>query len=64
MLTSATLFVGGEAGTEIVAPEDMLRAIMREEGGGSYTLNIYPRRADTSDIAYGFRRLELMAGRT
>jgi hypothetical protein len=65
VLTSPTLFVGGEAGTEIVAPEDMLRAIVREEGGrGSYTLNIYPRRADASDIAYGFRRLELMAGLT
>jgi hypothetical protein len=64
VLTSATLFVGGEAGTEIVAPESMLRAIVREEsaGGGHYELNIYPRTADSSDIAYGFRRLELLAG--
>ena len=62
ILTSPTLFVGGEAGTEIVAPESMLRAIMREEGGGHYELNIYPRTADSADIAYGFRRLELLAG--
>ncbi|HKY66047.1 MAG TPA: hypothetical protein VJM49_06740 [Acidimicrobiales bacterium] len=65
VLTSPTLFLGGEAGTEIVAPEAMLRAIMREEGGGdNYTLQIYPRTADASDIAYGFRRLELLAGVT
>jgi len=63
VLTSPTLFLGGEAGTEIVAPEPMLCEIMREEGAGSsYTLNIYPRTADASDIAYGFRRLELLAG--
>jgi hypothetical protein len=62
VLTRPTLFVGGEAGTEIVSPEDLLRQIMREEGGGRYTLNIYPRTADASDIAYGFRRLELLAG--
>ena len=61
VLTSPTLFIGGEAGTEIVSPESLLRQIMREERGG-YTLNIYPRTADASDIAYGFRRLELMAG--
>jgi hypothetical protein len=64
VLTSPTLFIGGEAGTEIVAPEDMLRAIVAEEGGGHYVLNIYPRTADAGDIAYGFRRLELMAGVT
>jgi hypothetical protein len=62
VLTSPTLFVGGEAGTEIVSPEAMLRQIVAEEGGGHYTLNIYPRTADPADIAYGFRRLELMAG--
>ena len=66
VLTSPTLFLGGEAGTEIVAPETLLRAIMREEGAGGahYELNIYPRTADASDIAYGFRRLELLAGVT
>ena len=63
VLTSPTLFIGGEAGTEIVSPETLLRSIIREEGGRGYTLNIYPRTADASDIAYGFRRLELMAGR-
>ena len=62
VLTAPTLFIGGEAGTEIVAPEDMLRAIVGEEAGGSYTLNLYPRTADAADVAYGFRRLELMAG--
>lgn len=62
VLTAPTLFVGGEAGTEIVAPESLLRAIVAEEGGGHYTLNIYPRTADAADVAYGFRRLELMAG--
>jgi phage-related protein len=62
VLTSATLFVGGEAGTEIVSPEALMRQIVAEEGGGHYTLNIYPRTADAADIAYGFRRLELMAG--
>jgi len=63
VLTSPTLFVGGEAGTEIVAPEDLLRQIVADEGrAGHYELNIYPRTADAADIAYGFRRLELMAG--
>lgn len=63
VLTAPTLFVGGEAGTEIVAPEELLRTIISEEGrGGTFTLNMYPRVADSSDIAYGFRRLELMAG--
>lgn len=65
VLTSPTLFLGGEAGTEIVAPEDMLRQIIRDEGGGgNYTLNMYPRTADSADVAYAFRRLELMAGVT
>jgi hypothetical protein len=62
VLTSATLFVGGETGTEIVTPEALMRQIIRDEGGGRYTLNLYPRTADAADIAYGFRRLELMAG--
>ena len=64
VLTSPTLFLGGEAGREIVTPEDLMRSIIREEGGGRYELNIYPRTADASDIAYGFRRLELLAGVT
>ena len=62
VLTDPTLFIGGEAGTEIVAPESMLRQIVAEESGGHYTLNIYTRTADIADVAYGFRRLELMAG--
>lgn len=63
VLTAPTMFIGGEAGTEIVAPEALLRQIVAEEGGGdTYVLNIYPRQADAADIAYGFRRLELMAG--
>ena len=52
VLSGPTLFVGGEAGTEIVAPESLLRAIVAEEGGGHYTLNIYPRTADAADVAY------------
>jgi hypothetical protein len=64
VLTQPTLFIGGEAGTELVTPEAMLRAIIAEEGGSgsTYQLNLYPRTADSSDIAYGFRRLELLAG--
>lgn len=63
VLSSPTLFLGGEAGTEIVAPEELLRTIIAEEAGrGSYTLNMYPRTADAADVAYGFKRLELMAG--
>jgi phage-related protein len=65
VLTSPTLFFGGEAGTEIVAPEELLRRIVADEtGGGHYTLNMYPRTADAADVAYAFRRLELMAGIT
>jgi hypothetical protein len=62
VLTAPTLFIGGEAGREIVSPEALLRQIVREEGGGNYTLNIYPRQVDVADMAYGFRRLELLAG--
>jgi hypothetical protein len=63
VLTSPTLFLGGEAGTEIVAPEELLRSIIHDEaGGGHYTLNMYPRTAEPADVAYAFRRLELMAG--
>jgi hypothetical protein len=64
VLTQPTLFIGGEAGREIVTPETLMRQIIREEtgGGAAYELNIYPRTADAGDIAYGFRRLELMAG--
>lgn len=62
VLTGPTLFLGGEAGREIVTPENLLRSILREEGGrgGGYTLNMYPRRADPSDVAWAFRRLELL----
>jgi len=63
VLTAPTMFVGGEAGTEIVAPEAMLRSIVAEESrGGNFTLNMYPRTANASDVAYGFRRLEILAG--
>ena len=33
VLTQPTLFIGGEAGREIVTPEKLLRSILREEGG-------------------------------
>jgi len=59
VLTAPTLFVGGEAGREIVAPEDLLREIVADHGG-SYVLNLHVRTADAADIAYGFRRLELL----
>lgn len=62
VLSRPTMFIGGEAGTEIVAPEDLLRAIVGEEARGNYTLNLYPRTADANDVAYGFQRLELLAG--
>ena len=29
-------------------------------GGGSYTLNLTTLRADANDVAWGFRRLELL----
>jgi hypothetical protein len=62
VLTRPTLFLGGEAGREIVTPERLLREIVGDAGG--YTLNLYTQRADAADIAYGFRRLELLrAGR-
>ena len=61
VLTKPTLFVGGEAGREIVSPETLLRQIIREEGGGgSYVLNMTTQRADAEDVAWGFRRLELL----
>ena len=68
VLTKATLFVGGEAGTEIVTPEKLLRSIIRQEGGtggggDTFIMNVYPRRADAQDVAYGFRRLELAKDR-
>lgn len=63
VLTSPTLFVGGEAGTEVVAPEALLRRIVAEESGrGTYNLTIQTLRADPADVAWAFRRLELMAG--
>jgi len=63
VLTSPTLFVGGEAGTEIVAPEDLLRRIVAEEAPrADYTLNLYTLQADPTDVAMAFRRLELLAG--
>jgi hypothetical protein len=61
VLTKPTLFLGGEAGREIVTPEALLRSILADEGrGSSYTLNLYTQRADEAAIAYGFRRLELL----
>jgi len=60
VLTRPTLFVGGEAGREIVAPESLLRELLREEGGATYQLYLQPRTADAQDVAYAFRRLELL----
>jgi len=60
ILDSPTLFIGGEAGREIVTPENLLREIVGEGGGDSFTLNLYVRDADPAAIAYGFRRLELL----
>jgi hypothetical protein len=58
VLTSPTLFLGGEAGREIVAPEGLLREIVGD--GGTYNLYLQPRTADAADVAYAFRRLELL----
>ena len=60
VLTRPTLFVGGEAGREIVAPESLLRELLREEHGATYQLILQPRTADAQDVAYAFRRLELL----
>jgi len=62
VLERPTLFVGGEgAGREIVTPEKLLRSIVSEHGrGDTYQLNLTTQRADAADIAYGFRRLELL----
>jgi len=62
VVDSPTLALIGEGhGREVVAPEDLLRELIAEGGGGdSFTLNIYVRDADPATIAYGFRRLELL----
>jgi phage-related protein len=62
VVNAPTLALLGEgSGREIVAPEALLREIIADGGGGgSYTLNVYARRADAQDVAYGFRRLELL----
>jgi len=62
VLSSPTLFLGGEGGgREIVTPEKLLRDIVAEHGrGDTYQLNLTTRTADAADIAYGFRRLELL----
>jgi methyl-accepting chemotaxis protein len=61
VLTRPTLFMGGEAGREIVTPEKLLREILDEPGrGATFNLNLTTQRADAADIAYGFRRLELL----
>jgi len=66
VLDSPTLFVGGEAGREIVTPEALLRDILAEflDGAGrTYQLNLSTTRADSADVQHGFRRLELLGGR-
>ncbi len=60
VLTRPTMFIGGEAGREIVAPESLLRQLLREEHGATYQLFLQPRTADAGDVAYAFRRLELL----
>jgi phage-related protein len=61
VISSPTLAMVGEGGgREIVTPEALLRAIVSESGGGSYTLNLYPRQVNAADVAWGFRRLELL----
>jgi hypothetical protein len=61
VLERPTLFVGGEGkGREIVTPEKLLRDIVGEHGGDTFNLYLQPRTADAADVAYGFRRLELL----
>lgn len=61
VLERPTLFLGGEAGREIVAPEALLRQLLAEErGGDSFTLVMQPRTADAASVAYAFRRMELL----
>jgi hypothetical protein len=61
VLERPTLFIGGEKGREIVTPEKLLRDIVGEQGrGDTFNLYLQPRTADAADVAYGFRRLELL----
>jgi len=62
VIDSPTLALIGEGrGRELVTPEALLRSIVGESGGGDqFTLNVYPRTADAEDVAWGFRRLELL----
>ena len=66
------MYTVGEAGRELFLPgvsgmivphgqtEQILKRSPEAGGGGSsYTLNMYPRKADAADVAWGFRRLEL-----
>jgi hypothetical protein len=67
VLSSPTLFLGGEGqGREIVTPEALLREILADQAGtgrgDSYQLILQPRTADAGDVAYAFRRLELLRG--
>lgn len=56
IVTRPTLAMIGERGPEAVVPLGRRGAGV----GASYTLNINTRRADAADVAWGFRRLELL----
>src|SRR6185436_1475218 len=61
VIDAPTLALIGEAGREIVTPEALLEDLLREHrGGDSFTLQIQTRTASAEDIAWGFRRLELL----
>jgi hypothetical protein len=59
IVTEPTLALVGERGPEAVVPLSGSSPV-----GASYTLNLYARQVNPADIAWGFRRLELLrAGR-
>ena len=66
------MYTVGEAGRELFVPsvsgrilphfqtERMLTGSAVGGGGNTYVMNMHVKRADPADVAWGFRRLELL----